>query len=124
MRVASRIKGPDLFESVIVDLARQDEVTGQIRFARRSASEAHPRLNDDPRFLRNHARTTAGAHESRELLKIFLAGGSLWANKLRVKICRKNANVPTGQALAALWAFPERTTAASNDSCLDERSLC
>src|SRR5260370_24085029 len=67
VRVTSRIKCFDFVEAMVVDLARQNEVTGQMRFARRGPGKTHPYLEDDSRFFRDHARTVAAAHYFGEL---------------------------------------------------------
>ncbi len=108
MRVASRIEGLDLFKPGIVDLARQDEVTDQIRFARRGAGETHAHLKDDPRLLRNHARAATGAYQSRKLAKNlpdsrFAAGKQVFQRKFAARV----PHVPPGETLAALRTLPE-----------------
>ncbi len=67
VRMTARIDCFDFVESFVVDLAWQNEMTDQMRFSRRRAGETHPRLKDNARFLRDHARAPAARHHFGEL---------------------------------------------------------
>ena len=69
VRMTALVERFDFVETRTVDAPGKNKVTDKMRLSRRAAGEAHARLENNPRLLRDHVRTAAGRYKPGKLLE-------------------------------------------------------